>query len=275
MKMKAFSLLFALILAFSLPTAVFAASPYNYIFESGADSAETFGGATSTDNPVAPNPAAANIRRNKDAAYFPPSYGVFSGDIPTDPTSLYHDNSAPYSGYTGDTGTGGYSTSDYGGSVSPTTGTDYGGLLPSTSISTSTADIVNTQPSYYDDGSLGTLSIPAIDLNVKVYEGETLDSMKKGVGHFEYTSVWDGTVGFAGHNRGASAYFSGVKKLNIGDTLTYSTKYGTRTYEIYYKEKISDTDYSNLGWSAENTAVLITCVENVPDMRWCIMAREK
>lgn len=246
----------------------------NYGFSSGADSNTDFGKSTSTDNPVKTNPETENVRRNKDAAYYPPSYGVFSGDIPTDSTSLYHDNTKPNAGTTGIAINDGgiYSTDNFGGSVSPVTGTDYGGTLASTSMYS--PDILNTEPAFYDDGSIGTLQIPRIDVNVKVYEGETLDNMKKGVGHFEYTSAWDGTVGFAGHNRGASAYFGGVKKLSIGDIFTYTTKYGTRTYEIYYKEKIDDTDYSNLGWSNENIAVLITCVENVPNMRWCVMARE-
>jgi sortase A len=99
--------------------------------------------------------------------------------------------------------------------------------------------------------------------------------MKKGVGHFEFTSAWDGTVGFAGHNRGANAYFGGVRNLAIGDTIVYETRYGTRTYEIFSKEQISDSDYSALGWTSGNIAVLITCVENTPNMRWCVIAREK
>lgn len=254
-------------------------SAYNYSFESGVDYAETLGKSTSTDNIVSPDPSAENVRRNKDAAYSPPSYGIFSGDIPTDPSSLYHDNSKPNSGTSGNTSNSAYGTGTAGdtntadGSVSPDTGSDYGGMLPSTSLYS--ADITNTLPLYYDDGSIGTLSIPKFNISVKVYEGETLDNMRIGVGHFEFTSVWDGNVAIAGHNRGVPAAIGQIKNLEYGDEIIYTTKYGTRTYEVYYKEQITDTDYSNLGWSETNILSLITCVENVGNMRWCIIAKQK
>ena len=98
--------------------------------------------------------------------------------------------------------------------------------------------------------------------------------MKRGIGRFEFTSAWDGNVGFAGHNRGAAGYFSFVKDLVVGDTITYTTKYGERTYTVYNKVKISETDYSGLGWSAENIISMITCVENEPAFRWLVQARE-
>ena len=120
----------------------------------------------------------------------------------------------------------------------------------------------------------GTLTISKLNKNIKVYEGESLENMKKGIGHFEMTSAWDGNVGFAGHNRGAAAYFSFVKDLVVGDKITYTTKYGTRTYEVYRKDKISETDYTGLSWSAENIISLITCVADEPAYRFIVQARE-
>lgn len=35
------------------------------------------------------------------------------------------------------------------------------------------------------DGSIGTLKIPSLDINMKVWEGETKESMKKGLGHYD------------------------------------------------------------------------------------------
>jgi sortase A len=226
-----------------------------------------------------------NVRRNKDAAHNPPAYGVFSGDIPTDQASLYHDNSAPYSGYTGSPSMG-VTYSDNaaavtGGSVSPMTGatgasgSDYGGMLPPTSVASFSPDITSTLPYYYEDGSIGTIRIPKLNLTVKVYEGETIENMKTGVGHFEFTSAWDGNVAIAGHNRGVPNAIGGVKDLRNGDEIIYTTKYGTRTYEVYDRKQIADTDYSDFGWSERNILTIITCVENVPNMRWCVVAREK
>ncbi len=252
----------------------------NYQYESGADTKSTFGTPTQTD--VMPkNPELENVRRNKDVSYFPPSYGIFSGDIPTDPSSLYHDNlrSGEARNVTNSTALG----SDNGavpiidgtltasGNLGGTTMSDSGVLI---STSLFAQESVNTTPLYYDDGSIGILSIPKLKLSVRVFEGETVDSMKRGVGHFEFTSVWDGNVAFAGHNRGASDYFGGVKNLANSDIITYETKYGIRRYEVYNKVKISDTDYSYLGWTSENIVTLITCVENSPNQRWCVQARE-
>ncbi len=282
-KMIATTLASIIILVSSVPT--FA---YNYGFESGADSKSTFGIPSPTS--VQPqNPELDNIRRNKDASYIPPAYGVFSGDIDTPPSSIYHDNSqsgsasfvtnpitqSPYGssmGTLGNTSITGSTSQNTNGMATGNVNTSDTGSIIATSIIG--AEATETMPMFYADGSIGTLSIPKIKVSVKVFEGETLDSMKKGSGHFEFTSSWDGNIGLAGHNRGSTGYFEGVKNLAVGDTMTYITKYGTRKYEVFYKEKISDTDYSNLGWSAENILTLITCVENTPNLRWCIQARE-
>ncbi len=62
----------------------------DYSFGTGGDTLDGFGTSTSTDATVTPDPMSTNTRRNKDAALLPPPYGVFSGDIPTDPSSPYH-----------------------------------------------------------------------------------------------------------------------------------------------------------------------------------------
>jgi len=230
-----------------------ASSIYNYQFASGPDTNATFGISTPT-NTTTHNPEQENIRRNKDVAYLPPPYGVFSGEIPTDMSSPYHTNELP----------------------------DYAVVLPSIfepnySLAAGSSEVVFQQNHvmYYEDGSIGTISIPKLNLKVKVFEGETLDNMRAGVGHFEFTSVWTGNVGVAGHNRGASDYMRGIWNLVNGDELIYTTRYGTRVYKVFSKEKISDTDYSKLGWSNSNIITLITCSAGEPNLRWCVQAVEK
>ena len=138
-----------------------------------------------------------------------------------------------------------------------------------------TSDSLSTQSMLYEDGSLGTIQIPKLGLTVTVFEGETLDNMKHGVGHFEFTSSWIGNVGIAGHNRGSSAYLNGIWTLQNGDEVVYTTKYGQRVYRVYAVEKISDTDYSKLSWSSDNIITLITCAANEPTTRWAIQAIQK
>jgi sortase A len=238
------------------------ASDYDF----GTGDGNPFGTSTSTDNPVTPDPMSDNTRRNKDAAYFAPPYGIFSGDIPTDPTSPYHDN-LPQSGFVNQNqdlpATGG---EDY----APGSGNVSSGLLPSTSQTTT----FNTTPWYYEDGSIGTLYVARTGKTIKVYEGEDLSNLKIGAGHFSSTSAWDGNVALAGHNRGSWPFFSFVKDLVSGDRLTYTTKYGTRTYAVYSKTQINEYDNLPLSWSGENILTLITCVADVPEMRFCVQAKE-
>lgn len=131
-----------------------------------------------------------------------------------------------------------------------------------------------TSDLYYSNGSIATLSIPAINLVVKAYEGTSNASMAKGVGHFSDTSIWDGNVAFAGHNRGTANYFGKIHLLEYGDKITLTTKLGARTYKVYSVSKIGVNDTSVLQSSYTNMLTLITCVANQPDYRYCVLAKE-
>ena len=48
------------------------------------------------------------------------------------------------------------------------------------------------------DGSIGTLSISKIGLNITVYDGDTFAAMLKGAGHIASTSAWNGNIGVVG-----------------------------------------------------------------------------
>jgi sortase A len=233
------------VLAFALcASAVVTALAADYSFETGTDTLGGFGGATGYDAPVAPDPMSENVRRNKDAAYLPPPYFYGSGDIPTDPSSLYHDNNRE-SGFA----PGSQDLPLYGGEgYAPGSSGVFVNWLPSTSQTVSQ----NTAPQYYPDGSIGTLYVARTGKTIKVWEGESTENMSRGAGHFTSTSTWDGNCALAGHNRGSSAYFSFVKDAQIGDSLTYTTLYGSRTYEVYSKTQISELDSSALGWSEAN-----------------------
>jgi sortase A len=248
----------------AMATTAFAAE---YNFGTGGDTLDGFSGATSVDTPVTPDPMSENTRRNKDNSALPPPYFYGSGDIPTDPSSPYHDN-LPQSGFVPANqdlpATGGENYAP--GSSNASTG-----LMPSTSQTTA----LNTAPWFYEDGSIGTLCVERTKKTIKVYEGDDLSNLKIGAGHFASTSAWDGNVALAGHNRGGSAYFSFVKDLQNGDKLTYTTKYGTRTYEVYSKVQINEYDNLPLSWSADNILTLITCVADVPELRYCVQARER
>lgn len=124
------------------------------------------------------------------------------------------------------------------------------------------------------DGSIGTLKIPSLNINMKVWEGETRASMAKGLGHYSSTSGWDGNIGVCGHNRGAKYNIGSIRNLEIGDNITYSTVYGTRTYAVILVKTISDSDWSYLQATADNRITITTCLADRPSKRVCVQAVE-
>ena len=159
---------------------------------------------------------------------------------------------------------------------------DTSGNFTMTQIPSSPSDIAQgsttsgytevTSDLYYSGGHLGTLKIPAIGLTVKVYQGTDSAALKKGAGHFTDTSIWDGNVAFAGHNRGVANHFGKIHTLEAGDTITLTTLLGTRTYAVTSVEKVSVTDSSGTAATTDNRVTLYTCVMNQPEYRWCVTA---
>ena len=209
--------------------------------------------------------------KSKDAAFIPPSFGTPSADLPGSGEYLTpnrvktNTNTAVY-------------VADYVGTIgsqSSSVSVNNSSILPPGNNSVSQDNFTLPDDMLYNDGSLGYLSIPKYNIQAKVYETESLESLAKGIGHFKFTSAWNGNVAFAGHNRGINEYFGQIHKLREGDTIIYQTKYGTRTYRVITVEKIAATDYSYLGRTTDNRVTLITCVADQPNYRWCIQAVQR
>ena len=137
------------------------------------------------------------------------------------------------------------------------------------------------QPAYtsaegmaYKDGNIGTIKIPSLKISMKLWEGETNASMKKGLRHYSSTSAWDGNVGACGHNRGTKYAIGSIKNLKQGDTITYTTIYGTRTYAVETVKIISNTDWSYLQATSDNRITLTTCLADHPESRVVVQAVE-
>jgi len=123
---------------------------------------------------------------------------------------------------------------------------------------------------------IGIIKFPIFNLVAPVAEGTTEEIMNRYVGHFENTSLWDGNIGLAAHNRGYPVnYFANIKDLQIGDEIIYEVEEKTRTYLVNEITIIEDTDWSYLQETNDNRITLITCVENEPSYRRCIQGIEK
>lgn len=73
------------------------------------------------------------------------------------------------------------------------------------------------------NGHFCAVSIGSRSICAYVYPSATYESMQKGAGHVDGTSVWNGNVALCGHNRGSWPYFANRKYVQIGDVVTYGT----------------------------------------------------
>lgn len=119
-------------------------------------------------------------------------------------------------------------------------------------------------------GSIGTISIPSINLNnAPVMGSVNMDDLAKGTGHFENTPIFDGNVGIAGHN---NTHFKYLVNVDIGDTIEYTVNGVTRTYQVSDVRAISDTDWGVFTDYGDNRLTLITCEHLVPQNRIAVTA---
>ena len=119
---------------------------------------------------------------------------------------------------------------------------------------------------------LGVIKIDKIGFEGLIYEGTSLDTLRKGVGHFENSPYLNGNVCLAAHN--TNEYWAKLHTLENGDKITYISFLGTKEYQVTNVTKISETDWTLLQNSDENILTLITCVKGNPSQRLCVQAIE-
>ena len=230
-----------------------------------------------------------NVDRSKNTALIPPGFGTPTSYLPGSGEYLTP-NLVPGALSGGLVNQVGSVGNPNGGTSTNATGSGYPATDSSVSVDGSGFPTVSggsstggqtvgftevTSGLYYANGSLGTLAIPSIGLTVGVYEGTGSAPLLKGAGHFENTSIWNGNVPIAGHNRGVRNDFGKIHTLKSGDLITFTTVLGTRTYAVSSVTKVDVTDTSGLASTAENCITLYTCVEDQPAYRWCVRGVEQ
>ena len=119
---------------------------------------------------------------------------------------------------------------------------------------------------------LGVIKIDKINFEGLIYEGTSMQTLSKGVGHFENTPYIDGNVCLAAHN--SNLYWAKLHTLSTGDKIHYTCFLGTKEYEVSNISKISETDWSSLENTDTNTLTLITCVKGQKNLRLCVQTKE-
>lgn len=206
-----------------------------------------------------------NVDRSKNTALIPPAFGSATSYLPGSGTALTPNLTPGGSGIVSGGGTSNVVTPP---TISGNTNTGSTG-----SGSYESSFTLVTPDLYYAGGYIGSLKIPSIGVDVKIYQGTDDAALRYGVGHFENTSIWEGNVAIAGHNRGVNSYFGEIHTLKPGATIQLTTKIGTRQYQVDGVAKIAATDVSVLSARENDIITLITCVRDQPEYRWCVQAK--
>ena len=105
-----------------------------------------------------------------------------------------------------------------------------------------------------------TLEIPSVDIKLPVYQGDELDILKSGIGHYSgsFFPGEGGSIILAGHNdRGFLYHLPDVK---IGDEIIIKAVYGTFTYKIEDTKIINHSDNDAFPFYRDQELLMIyTC----------------
>ena len=188
-------------------------------------------------------------------------------------------NNAPQDGFTGNSNPSWANTGTQIVPPNPPQGNNQSGVtithtpMPETSQTGNQSNrVITVTP--FSDGTIGRITIPALNMVASVRPGVAMSTLDNYVGHFSNTSQWDGNIALASHNRGRGSFFAGIWTLQYGDRIIYETTMGVRIFEVVSITQISETDLSNLNHSFENFLTLVTCVYGNSSLCWSLNAKE-
>ena len=105
-----------------------------------------------------------------------------------------------------------------------------------------------------------TLEIDKIGVNLPVYYGDTLEILKKGVGHSSgsYFPGEGGSIIYMGHN--SKKMFRRFSELQVGNEIKVTTTYGEYKYKIYDMKLIKETEVDKLPIQKDKEILMVyTC----------------
>ncbi len=122
-----------------------------------------------------------------------------------------------------------------------------------------------SQLSFRDDGMMGYIVIPRIDVNLPIYHYTSDESMQKGVGHLQGSALPVG--GASTHcvlsaHRGlpSAAMFTDLDQLQVGDRFYLKVLDRTCAYQIDQVKVVEPDDTSDLDVTqGEDYCTLVTC----------------
>ena len=118
--------------------------------------------------------------------------------------------------------------------------------------------VITHYPEY--GAKYATIQIPAIDVDLPVYFGDTLNILKNGVGHSSgsYFPGEGGSIIYMGHN--SKNVFRRFSELKKGDQIYVKTSYGKFTYKIYDMQIVNEYDTDKLPIQQDEEKLMVyTC----------------
>ena len=105
-----------------------------------------------------------------------------------------------------------------------------------------------------------TLKIPAIELELPVYFGESSGILKLGIGHdsTSYLPGEGGSIVYMGHN--FKSFLARLPEVKNGEIIEVETEYGTFDYNVYDSKIVNETDIDAAPIQKEEEVLMIyTC----------------
>jgi sortase A len=107
-------------------------------------------------------------------------------------------------------------------------------------------------------GPVGRIFVPRLDLSAMVEEGTDDSTLSVAVGHLPGTALPGsfGNVAIAGHR---DTFFRGLKDIQNGDEIRFTTKSGTFRYRVSSMMIVEPDNVGVLRSTAEPELTMITC----------------
>lgn len=118
--------------------------------------------------------------------------------------------------------------------------------------------VIKNYPEY--GSKYAKIQIPKIGVNLDVYYGDTMEILKKGVGHSSgsYFSGEGGSIVYMGHN--SKKVFRRFGEIEKGDFIQINTDYGEFKYQVYDMKIVNEMDLDALPIQKEKEMLMVyTC----------------
>lgn len=135
-------------------------------------------------------------------------------------------------------------------------------VSPEISLDLTTNNLIN-YPAYGSE--YANLKIPSLNIDLPIFFGDTLDIIKKGIGHSSgsYFPGEGGSILYMGHN--TQGMLKDLKNIKNESEIIITTSYGTFTYNVYNSKIINYQNLEEVPIKRDSEILMLyTCYESIP-----------